>query len=644
MAQRESSQDYGTGFGVIPARAVDASRPPEQGYGGAGGFFSSLINDAVHKENLQRMQWESDKDAEINMYRGIALAQPGTVTPEQRIKAAKMIDKLRNLKPGVWEPVANHLNAIEQHHIQAGAQQPEGAGGAAPATTSQPAAPAPQTTAPAPPVDPIKQGFAEKALHKIGQGLDTGLDALKSLATGPHYPALPPIDASLFSGVSPTQQFQESVDAKAQAYRHLVDDLHIDPTTAEGMLGIKIPSPERDYLRKGDPLKASNLPPDAMGPDGLVTDASGKLTGYGAKLGADHMWYPYVSTVTGRPRLYMPFDPKLSITTAGNLIRGYNPYDLKMPPASPGTPGQSIQGLKKDYGKTHEVQAVSSGGKPIAENLTSAPITAPQPGQSKPRSKVLPTIEPPQHRSEGGKPKRRTMSSLSGSGGGRPLPGYPASVFTVLGKSATGVNESYSAAFGDQPGVPGGLWSHLSVFKNPDDVRQLGEFFTMQDQYMKQASAVPKAGAVEYFTGVPLYLSNEKAQYLRDKYNQLSPESKAFVDAWTRAVAAAPGLRSATSSPSALAALNWINNEYPTPPHVNNYEDAVQRMRNLYNVMQEAAIDNPILKQNLSTHYDPFALPGVGKVFNSEKWKKANPHGDVEAAKAYARQQGYTVK
>lgn len=37
-------------------------------------------------------------------------------------------------------------------------------------------------------------------------------------------------------------------------------------------------------------------------------------------------------------------------------------------------------------------------------------------------------------------------------------------------------------------------------------------------------------------------------------------------------------------------------------------------------------------------------LPGTGKVFDSEKWAKANPNGDVNAAKKQARAEGYEVR
>lgn len=38
------------------------------------------------------------------------------------------------------------------------------------------------------------------------------------------------------------------------------------------------------------------------------------------------------------------------------------------------------------------------------------------------------------------------------------------------------------------------------------------------------------------------------------------------------------------------------------------------------------------------------ALPGTGKIFNVAKWQTANPKGDVAAATAQARAQGYTIK
>jgi len=164
-----------------------------------------------------------------------------------------------------------------------------------------------------------------------------------------------------------------------------------------------------------------------------------------------------------------------------------------------------------------------------------------------------------------------------------------------------GVLEAAGALVGDDPQHPGGLLATLDVFNDPKKVQALSDYFTQQNQFLENEAKNSKGSVLDYVLGLPGYLSNLKTSLLADKYAALDPESRNFVDAFTRAIGTAPGLRGVTSSSSALAALRTIEREYPNPVYVKTRQNAVNRMDNLMHEINLAGSFNKLLRDKLKT-------------------------------------------
>jgi hypothetical protein len=553
-------------------------------------FFHSLFSGTENTAQEQQKAAQAQKDQDVQMYQGVLL-NPNS-DPDQRKRAADKITQLRGLdkKSSPIGQLADFLNNLSQHVKGAKSQgAPPQAQGDAPGTgPGTNTLGAPQA---APPQAPVKEGLAAKSLHGLEKGLGTTLGIVDQIAFGTRPKELPPIDTSVFpTTATATKQ-------KADALADQVDSLMKRGFTRQEALeslGVKVQA-STGMLRKGEDVTGAKLPPGSVDLNGdPITDKGGALL----QGKPTDIYYPMV----GRDgtAVWVPASIRLQKTVYQNRLVWANPITGQVVgPAEDGNnPAVDASGpVNLGTTSTREAQGVDASGNPIAIPLSSSrtPVTGGTPNSLPPLSGGQnPTL-------------KKRPDATSSTPGARKLPGYSTGQFNNMSKGAMGVSEAAAALVGDDPSKPGGLQAHLDVFDNKKDVDSLADYFTAQNQFMEQeASGVSTDGVGAYLAGLPTMLTDLKTSALDSKYNALSQQGKDFVDAFTRAIGTAPGLRSVSSSSSALAALRTIEREYPNPQFVKSKKDAEARMSNLYNEIKQAGSYNPLVREKLRT------LPQLG--------------------------------
>jgi len=540
-------------------------------------FFHDLFTGAHKSAEAQQAEFEKQRDEDIGMYQQTLHAPPGTVSPEQRVRAAQQIGKLRNLKKGdnPYEKVANFLNTLGDHiQKRAPGTVPTGLTGMTPMNDITPSGSnGPDPSSP-------KVGFGAKLLGTAAKGLGTGIQVAGNLLTGgpaQKLSSLPPLDAKTFD-TPPGYVVGKKVDSYTgqDGYKYDImqrpDGSRYEERSQNKMRGYQRPI-QQGTVSLSDAKKQVAGGGKFMGEDGQPIDVS-KLPPDMALLHIKQEDQSY----------YVPVSQKQKVVKLGGKNYGITEFGLLELPEDLASGG----GTAKDFGAANppktterEVPGVDAQGNPVTNQLktvttpgapgvTGAPSAAPaapsanQPPATSGKRKSLPALTP----GGGAEHKQPVKGDGKDTGikGGRPL--YPtAAAWNQAQTRVVPVREAAAQLFGD-PSLPNvrSLASFAKLADNPDSSQRIGQSVKLILEGI--STDINKSGGLwtymETVGGLPGLLAAAKNSQV---YQSLPPgsEEQAAVDAIISSFSTAVGLRSLTKASAAQASVEKIENDIPIP-------------------------------------------------------------------------------
>lgn len=210
--------------------------------GVARALFGAIAEKAHERAKESRAKAEKDRDGQIEIWSDV-LKNPNA-SPEQRTAAVTNLNKLYNVKgkDSPFEKIGGFLTHVGGK-LQGGQSQSKPMdekvpGGAQPGQDNPGASRGltPLNSAPQDPnVNPAQKGIAEKALHKVGKGLETtagvgiGLvgGMLSNLSGKVDTPSLPPLQPDMYPTAEQTAVSQGKAEALKNKNLHSLDaDVH----------------------------------------------------------------------------------------------------------------------------------------------------------------------------------------------------------------------------------------------------------------------------------------------------------------------------------------------------------------------------------------------------------------------------------
>lgn len=561
--------------------------------------FGGLLHSANERTAKEKEKYETQRDADVAMYRQIMLDPhaglgpdaDATAVEERRTKIASDMAKLQNLK-GKDTPLhhlAEMLNGVRRAvktrqgqpgvppmdpGMSGGTPKPEGtAGGGAQGSGGAVQPGKPGTT-----LTPLDQGTQKvqqktqslggKILTKVAHGLGGGLSALDSSLNRYDRASLPGLDPSVMP-TAPTRMQDATAAGSAEKAK--------SQASRENEMKIF-----RDQLKEANPRMTDDQLDKAV------------ETKFGA--------IPKPKTTTKKFA-----DP--------NSPTGYSYGTF-----DPGDPSTIISMI---------LGAPSSDSEGVSEQI----VIDPNDG-SMHAIQVRHSTTHPQNKGVGGsgagaQPKKGGLTPLQGGGGGKAAGAKPAAAagakpkgagsrlignfikpqqFNALNTQAIAIDEARNSLIGDDPNSSnGGLSADLGVFDNSDSIDRIKNYLGFIEKNVAgEANAAGAGGplaAAEWYAQLPVTVSNLQQQAQQDLAIQLTPEEQNFVTDYFRVMGTIGGLRAATKMPGSKWSFANLYNELPTPGRVNNKQDAMRRIQNIVKETNVVGGRNPMTKK--------VALPGL---------------------------------
>jgi hypothetical protein len=533
--------------------------------------FGGLLHSANQKADDERKKYETGRDADVSMYKQIMLDPHAGLGPdadasaveERRVKLAGDIAKLQNLK-GKDTPLHHLAEMLNGVRRAAKSKNSQGAApGAAPPSTANPQpqgtsggglTPLDQSTQK---VQDKTQSLGGKILTKVAHGLGAGLSTLEDATSGKgRSPSLPSLDASVMPNAPTREQ-----DAKTQ--QKISEETHTN-SMKQYRDDLKQANPRMsdDELDRAVETKYGAVPKPKM-INKKVADPDSP-TGY-SYVTSDEASGQIMSRITGAPSTD-------SSSVSEQIVIDPNTNQLVAVPVYRST--------------SHPKGASPSGsGAPASSSGKKAGLTPLQGSQKAPAS--------------GGATKHLP-------GGARVIGSYVRpQQFNTLNTQATAIDEARNSLVGDDPKEVGGLAGDLGVFDNPDSVQRIMQYLGFVEKNIsgegQRATGSGPMAAVEWYTQLPVTISNLQQQAQQELGLQLQPEEQKFVTDYFRVMGTIGGLRAATKMPGARWSFMNLYNELPTPGRVNNKADARKRIENILQETNVVSKHNPLSKPSLTS-------------------------------------------
>lgn len=621
--------------------------------------FGGLLHAANERTATEKKKYETQRDADVAMYRQIMLDPHAGLGPdadaqaveERRTKIAGDMAKLQNLK-GKDTPIhhlAEMLNGVRRAVKarqggpagQAAPQADPGMSGAQPIPLAKPGDGKPEPIpnakpggkpgltplsggAPGTTTSPVDQSTQKvqqktqslggKILTKAAHGLGAGLTALDSSLNRYDTRSLPGLDTSVMptaptrvqdatmAGTAEKAQKDAARENEMKIYR---DQLHeANPRMTEDQLDRAvetkfgaIPKPKSTTKKFSDPNSPTGFSYGTFDPNDPGT---------------------IISMIPGAP----------SGDTSGvseQIVIDPNTGEMKAVPIYKST--------------THSIGGKGTPGPQAKKGLT--PLDAGAGGTA--GGKAVPGAKP-----AGAKP------SAGGKGGGARLIGnyIKPQQFNSLNTQAIAIDEARNSLVGDDPANPnGGLSADLGVFDNPDSIERIQNYLGFIEKNVAgEANAAGAAGplaAAEWYAQLPVAVSNLQQQAQQELAMQLTPEEQTFVTDYFRVMGTIGGLRAATKMPGSRWSFMNLYNELPTPGRVNNKQDAMRRIQNIVKETNVVGGRNPMTKKVALPSLDGgngaqpqtkgYRIPGNPKLYNIPADQEKEFLKDHPEAKAVGR-------
>jgi hypothetical protein len=538
-----------------------------------GRFFQTLSANAHDRAEKMRLEQDEQRKEQVGIWRAV-LENPAS-SEAQRQMAVDNLNKLYSLKgqkqgspfeklSGFIKLIGDRLQGKQQ--AQPGQGQAQAQPGQAQPTNQpkpqlQPLTGAPQDGT----ITPGKRNAGERALGKVASGLGGAMNAFSG-AINPHPQEFPPLQASAF----PTAD---------QVRAEKTKDLEADLETKE------------KYIEKQIRLRGEEAQKTAQA---RATHAMNSKTKYPGNAITNALSDPSM-----RDKLVdannLPIDPNgLYAPIAGEAMSIENDN---------GTP--VLTAVRVGTGSAREGYSEQIEIDPRTNELVAVPVrrgtnTPAPPKQASPR---LDGGKPSS--SSNGKAHSSTLHPLNGSAGKTGTPGARTigpyvrpQQFNPLQKQATAIDEARNSLIGDDPKQTGGLSADLDVFKKPESVDRLTNYLGFIEKNLSgegaRVAGMGPVAALEWYTGLPVAVSNLQQQAQKELALTLTPEEQKFVSDYFRVMGTIGGMRAATGMSSARWSFQTLYNELPTPGKVTDAADAKRRITNLIQETNVVAKRNPL--------------------------------------------------
>jgi hypothetical protein len=209
-----------------------------------------------------------------------------------------------------------------------------------------------------------------------------------------------------------------------------------------------------------------------------------------------------------------------------------------------------------------------------------------------------------------------------------------------MNKAATGIDEARNSLVGDEPesGKIGGLAADLSVFKNPESVRRIGEYLQLvSSQIENEGDAMAKQGpmaAAEWYLNLPQTVIGLQQGALRDASKKLTQDEQRFVADYYRTMGTMGGMRASVGLPAARWGYNVLRSEMPTPGLVTNYSEASRRLLNYVKEANVVSKRNPLSKKVDTAKVEEKLQGGSGGTGTTVRFVEGNSKYNIPEALA----------